>query len=75
MCVLVTISEKRGIVYTEHMPVAEAAVAAAAAAAAMEAKRGLEVGGGGPGYPNTLTRVSPGAASLCAFWEPVNPLM
>lgn len=43
MCVLVTISEKRGIVYTEHMPVAEAAVAAVAAV--MEAKRGLEVGG------------------------------
>lgn len=34
MCIFVTIFEKRGIVYTEHM----AAVAAAAAAAAMEAK-------------------------------------
>lgn len=67
MCVSVTISEKRGIVYTEHMPVAEAAVAAV-----MVAKRGFEVAGG---CPNTLTRVSPGAASLCAFWEPVNPLM
>lgn len=56
MCIFVTISEKRGIVYTEHM--------LAVAAAMMEAKGSA-----------TWVSPAPDTAALCAFWEPVKPLM